>query len=157
MNPTKLPLTDWMRRLVSRHVPPSSSLMSTRIEVCPPELWPSSLGWRARLRRWLDSRPAWMPSSTSTSSAPPLDRLTLAREEFIACLADLSGPDPWDLGERIARARSLRELWHLRSRVYGVVAVTLNQTEAERRIERLNRHFPVRAQRTAPNPMVVNG
>ncbi|MEK8052062.1 hypothetical protein AACH10_17555 [Ideonella sp. DXS22W] len=149
----KRPMTDWMLRLVNRRVPPSSSLMNSRIEVCPPELWPSSLGWRAKVRRWLDSRPGWTHSST----LPPVDQLTLARDEFIACLADLSGPDPWDLGDRIARARSLRELWHLRSRVYGVVAVALNQAEAERRIERLNRHFPVRAQRTAPNPMVVNG
>lgn len=153
MNPNKLPLTDWMRRLVNRRVPPTSSLMNTRIEVCPPELWPSSLGWRAKVRRWLDSHPGWLPST----SVPPVDQLTLAREEFLACLADLSGDDPWELAERIARARSLRELWHLRSRVFGVVAVTLNQAEAERRIERLNRHFPVRAQRTAPNAMVVNG
>ncbi len=155
MNSNKLPLTDWMRRIVNRRAPPSSSLMNTRIAVCPPELWPSSLGWRARLRRWLDSRPGWMPTAASVPA--PIDRLTLAREEFIACLADLSGAESWDLGERIARARSLRELWHLRSRVYGVVAVALTQSEAERRVERLNRHFPVRAQRTAPNPMVVNG
>ncbi|MDT7834905.1 hypothetical protein [Aquabacterium sp. OR-4] len=155
MNSTKFALTDWMYRLVSRRVPPSSSLMNTRIEVCPPELWPSSLGWRGTLRRWLDRRPGWRASRVS--APPPVDRLTQARSEFIASLADLSGDDPWDLGERIARARSLRELWHLRSRVYGVVAVSLNQSEAERRIERLNRHFPVRAQRTAPQAMVING
>lgn len=153
MNANKLPLTQWMRRLANRRTGAPTSQMNTRIEVCPPELWPSSLGWRARVRRWLDSRPGWMPST----AAPPVDQLALARDEFLACLADLSGEEPWLLSERIARARSLRELWHLRSRLYGVVALSLNQSEAERRIERLNRHFPVRAQRTAPNPMVVNG
>lgn len=153
MNPSKRPLTRWIHRLAARRPVAPTSSMTTRIEVCPPELWPSSLGWRARVRRWLDSRPEWLPSR----AARPVSPLEQARDEFIACLADLSGEDPWVLSERIARARSLRELWHLRSRLYGVVAVTLNQHEAERRIERLNRHFPVRAARTVPNTMVVNG
>lgn len=152
MNSNKRPLTDWIHRLGTRRPSASSSLM-TRIEVCPPELWPSSVGWRARVRRWLDSRPEWLPSHGQR----PVNQLEQARDEFIACLADLAGDDPWELSGRIARARSLRELWHLRSRLYGVVAVTLNQHEAERRIERLNRHFPVRAARTAPNAMVANG
>lgn len=153
MNSNKRPLTDWISRLATLRQSGLSSQMNTRIEVCPPELWPSSLGWRARVRRWLDSRPEWLPSR----GARPVNQLEQARDEFIACLADLTGEDPWTLSERIARARSLRELWHLRSPLYGVVALTLNQHEAERRVERLNRHFPVRAARTAPNPMVVNG
>jgi hypothetical protein len=153
MNSNKRPLTDWIHRLAVRRQAAPSSQMNTRIEVCPPELWPSSVGLRARVRRWLDSRPEWLGSQ----GARPLSQLDQARDEFIACLADLAGEDPWILSERIARARSLRELWHLRSRLYGVVAISLSQPEAERRIERLNRHFPVRAARTTPNPLVANG
>jgi hypothetical protein len=51
------------------------------------------------------------------------------------------------LQDRIERARSLRELWHLRPELYGTVARILTQADAERRLATLNRHFPVRAAR----------
>lgn len=123
---------------------------SLRGEVCPPSLRhaPDSL-----LHRFW----CWLAAPAPQELAPPINRLPAVRDEFESALFDVTTDGSRELLHRIKLARSLRELWHLRSRVYGVVAVTLNQTEAERRIERLNRHFPVRAQRTAPNPMVVNG
>ncbi len=136
------PLPRWMSRLVARRQAPPSSLMHSRIEVCPPELWPSSLSWRGRLQRWLNAHPGWLGSTQR-----PTDRLTQARDEFQDALGDLNSAGAWDLCERVARARSLRELWHLRLPLYGEVATLRSESEAGRRLQRLNRHFPVRAPR----------
>lgn len=148
MNPQHVQLPSWMFRLVSRRGPaPSSSLMHTRAQVCPPELWPSSLSWRGRFQRWTDrlrqrSAP-WLPEP-----ARPVNRLAMVKSEFQDSLSDLPTAAAQQLLDQIARARSLRELWHLRSPVYGVVALARTQAEAEQRLSRLNRHFPVRAPRT---------
>ncbi len=136
-----------MLRLVTRRpAAPSSSLMHSRIEVCPPELWPSSLTWQGRLKR-LGQRlrgqvAPWLPMDDR-----PVNRLALVKAEFQQSLADLGTPGSPDLLDKIERARSLRELWHLRSPVYGAVALARTQAEAERRLSHLNRHFPVRAPR----------
>ncbi len=126
--------------------------MHSRVEVCPPELWPSSLSWRGRMTRWsqrLVGRLApWLPEP-----AKPVNRLTLVKGEFVDSVSDLDSIGQPVLLERIARARSLRELWHLRSSVYGEVAVALDQREAERRLAGLNRHFPTRAPRSALMPL----
>ena len=152
MNPHHAQLPSWMFRLVSRRPgAPSSSLIHTRTEVCPPELWPSSLSWRGRLQRlasrWVSRASPWLPEP-----ARPVNRLALVKAEFqesLADLTDLADPRTQTVLDQIARARSLRELWHLRSPVYGVVALAMTQTEAEQRLARLNRHFPVRAPRSA--------
>lgn len=123
-----------------------SSLMS-RVEVCPPALWPSSLTLWGRAKRWLNRSP-WMPQSQR-----PVNRLAVVKEEFRRDLADLHAEEAGSLGERIERARSLREMWHLRSVLYGLLATELNQAEAERRMARLNRHFPQRAPKLlSPSP-----
>lgn len=113
----------------------------SRVEVCPPALWPSSLTFWGRARRWLERSP-WMPDDHR-----PVNRLALVKQEFRASLQALDSADAASLGERIERARSLRELWHLRSVLYGLLATGLNQVEAERHMARLNRHFPTRAPR----------
>ena len=145
MNPNNAPRS-WMLRLVSRRpAGPPSSLMQSRVEVCPPELWPSSLSWQSRLQRLgqqLRHRAPWLPAT-----ARPINRLALVKAEFQDSLADLGSLGSQDLLDKISRARSLRELWHLRSPVYGEVATARTQSEAERRLSRLNRHFPVRAPR----------
>ncbi len=120
-----------------------SSLM-TRVEVCPPALWPSSLTFWGRAKRWLDRSP-WMPQAKR-----PVNRLALVKQEFRVSLNDLRSPEATQLGERIERARSLRELWHLRSSLYTLLATAFTQGEAERCMDRLNRHFPVRAPRNVP-------
>ena len=84
--------------------------------------------------------------------ARPAKRLSQVRDEFLDSLQDLPGAQAEPLAQRIAKARSLRELWHLRSQVYGAVAVTINQVEAERRLALLNRHFPQRTARVTPAP-----
>ena len=150
MNPLHAQMPTWMFRLVVRHPPaPSSSLMHSRVEVCPPELWPSSLSWRGRMKRWsqrvVGNIAPWLPEQVR-----PVNRLTMVKAEFGDSVSDLDSNGQASLLERIDRARSLRELWHLRSSVYGEVALALSQGEAERRLAGLNRHFPTRAPRSAP-------
>lgn len=140
------------RPLSRRAAAPSSSQMHSRVEVVPPELWPSSLSLRGRFRRWRDGllRQAapWLPASLR-----PVDRLARVKDEFRACLGDVPGVAAIDLAGRIERARSLRELWHLRTSLYGEVAVALSQGQAEQRLAQLNRHFPTRTPRSGLMPL----
>ena len=152
MNPQNAQMPSWMFRLVVRRpAAPASSLMASRIQVCPPELWPSSLSWRGRFTRWtqrLANQVApWLPEP-----ARPVNRLAVVKNDFNDTLSDLNPDEVHRLLDQIDRARSLREMWHLRSSVFGEVAMALSQSEAERRLARLNRHFPVRAQRLALAP-----
>jgi len=55
--------------------------------------------------------------------------------------------DRSDLLLRAPHARSLRELWHLRSELYTLIARRVSQGEADVRLARVNQHFPTRAQR----------
>lgn len=153
MSPINVQLPPWMLRLAgSRPAAPATSALHSRIEVRPPQLWPSSLTLRGRLQRLgqrLVRRAApWLPAP-----ARPVNRLALVRGEFLDTVSDLDGSAAMQLHERIARARSLRELWHLRSSVYGEVALAHSQPEAERRLAGLNRHFPVRAPRAGLMPL----
>lgn len=140
------------RLVVRRPAAPSSSLMHSRVEVCPPELWPSSLSWRGRMQRWtqrvVKQVAPWLPEP-----ARPVNRLTMVKAEFVDSVSDLDSDGQHTLLERIDRARSLRELWHLRSSVYGEVALARSQSEAERRLAGLNRHFPMRAPRSGLMPL----
>ncbi len=120
-----------------------SSSMHSRIEICPPELWPSSLSWRGRLTRWLNNS-RWLPEP-----ARPMHRLAMVKAEFREAVFGVDAELLDGLDERIERARSLREFWHLRSPLYNVLAMGLNQMEADRRLALLNRHFPRRAPRNA--------
>jgi len=98
------------------------------------------------LREWWRS----VPLASVWGGRVPLNANVLdARGEFLAMLADLHGGDVLQLRERIQRARSLRELWHLRTDVFRVVAVQHDQAEAEDRLAWLNRYFPTRAPRSA--------
>ena len=149
MNPQNDLLPSWMFRWVTRRpAAPSSSLMHSRVEICPPELFPSSLSWAGRLKRMgqrlLRRVSPWLPAPTR-----PVNRLALVKREFHDSLTDLDFAPALALLDQIDRARSLRELWHLRSPVYGVVAVAHSQSVAEHRLARLNRHFPMRAPRAS--------
>ena len=143
-------MTRWVGR---RHSGMTSTLIQSRVEVFPPELFPSSLSMRGRLQRWtsraLHHAAPWLPRP-----ARPINRLALVKSEFRDSLSDLMNSLPaQNLLDRIERARSLREMWHLRSSLYGEVSLALNQGEAERRLARLNRHFPTRAPRSALVPL----
>jgi hypothetical protein len=71
----------------------------------------------------------------------------------MASLADISTEDADRLRLRIHDARSLRELWHVRADLFRVIAVAHSQTEADQRLDLLNRHFPTRAPRSQFAPL----
>lgn len=118
-----------------------------RLEVRPPSLRhkPSS-PWQQLV--------FWLMAPAPMDSAPPLDRLPAVQAEFLNCLDDTAGDEACRLADRISGARSLRELWHLRAAVYGVVARQHNQAEAQVRVDGLNRHFPTRSPRSGFVPML---
>jgi hypothetical protein len=114
---------------------------STHLGVCPPSLRqaPDS-PWRRML--------FWLLAPAPADAAPPTNRLPAVRVEFMRAMADVDGHDADNLRNRIALARSLRELWHLRSDVFRVIGLAYSQREAEGRLALLNRHFPARAPRS---------
>ena len=130
----------------SSHRTTLSDLSSLRVEVCPPSLRtaPGSAWQRALF---------WLLAPAPQHASPPLNRLAEVRDEFAATVADISGDDAHTLRDRIALARSLRELWHARAEVYRVVAVAHSQSQAEERVALLNRHFPTRAPRSQFAPL----
>lgn len=120
-----------------------------RTESCPPALLRqtslAAAGWRGGLRSWLgagwDAAPAARPVACASG-------LREVRDEFMQEIADVRTQQAGLLLERIRVARSLRELWHLRPEVFGLVALCHSQAEAQARLDRLNRHFPTRSPRS---------
>jgi hypothetical protein len=128
-------LPRWSRR---------STLLGTsalRLDCAPPSLRHMPAGPWQRLLFWL-------LAPAPRDAAPPLDRLPTVRSEFMASLADVASDEAEDLRWCIQNTRSLRELWHLRTDVFRIVAVAQSQAEAEQRLLLLNRHFPTRAPRS---------
>jgi hypothetical protein len=119
---------------------------SLRMEVCPPSLRHTPGTTWQRLMFWL-------LAPAPFEAAPPLTRLPSVRTDFLATVADIDNADADSLRHRIAGACSLRELWHLRSEVYRLVGVEHSQSEAERRVALLARHFPTRAPRSQLAPL----
>ncbi len=117
-----------------------ASGLHSRTEVTPPSLRqaPSSLPRRL----WF-----WLLAPAPLQAAPPLNRLPPVRQAFLHVLLDLPCGPSQSLAQRISHAHSLRELWHLRAEVYHLVAVHHSQSEAEGRLQALNRHFPTRTPR----------
>lgn len=78
-------------------------------------------------------------------SGSPVRALERARRDFCASMRDLHGDAVQDLRLRAGYTPSLRELWHLRTELYQLIAFHLDQAEADRRLAQVNRHFPARA------------
>jgi hypothetical protein len=118
---------------------------SLRMEVCPPSLRhaPSS-AWQRLV--------FWLLAPAPHEAAPPIDRLPGVRGDFLATVADIDSRQADALRNRIASARSLRELWHLRSDVFQLIGQQYSQSEAERRLALLARHFPTHAPRSQFGP-----
>lgn len=114
---------------------------TTRLGLCPPSLRqaPDS-AWQRLL--------FWLLAPAPADAAPPMNRVPAVRVEFMRAVADVDGDDADQLRNRIALARSLRELWHLRAEVFRIVGLAFTQREAESRLAVLNRHFPTRAPRS---------
>jgi hypothetical protein len=128
----------------SRYMPSGLSLGQTsamsRIEVRPPSLRHAPVPLLQRLMFWLVA-----PSPQEAS--PPLNRLPGVQQAFRRALLDVRGEASDILMDRISRARSLRELWHMRLDVYNQIALSNSEFEAAQRLAELNCHFPTRAPR----------
>lgn len=122
-----------LRRLLRRPAPASE--LPSRTAVRPPAVWGQAEPvWKALWQ--------WMRSGSAPADQRRLATLDEARRDFAQALADLPADDALDLRRRGQSARSLRELWHLRAELYGVVARHRSQAEADRRLRLVNRHFP---------------
>ena len=116
------------------------------------------------LHRWISSVFPTPPRHGRAESCPPLARpgwhgrpskaehLANARLDFADALADVRNPHALSATDRIAIARSLHELWHLREEVFSLVACRHSQAEASRRLASLDRHFPRRTRRSGFAP-----
>ena len=127
-----------LHRLLRKNAGPT-----TRMNVCPPDVCPArdSL-WSSALRWLVGGNVEAVPALRS-----PLEK---ARGQFVAAMDGVIEFDQHDLLLRAQHARSLRELWHLRSELYTLIARRVSQHEADARLARVNQHFPTRAQRTGP-------
>jgi hypothetical protein len=117
---------------------------SLRPEVAPPSLVSAPAGW------W--ERAMYRLLNPGARASLTLGQLEVVRQDFAAQLRGLPAATlptadgaGMALTERIANTRSLRELWHLRSAVYTHIATHRSQSEAERCLDGLNRHFIGRA------------
>jgi hypothetical protein len=125
----------------------SGAWRGNRLEVNPPALWTDPEPVWQQIRRWLVGLRRSRSLAEASPAPAPGDRLGQARADFAAALADVPGTASADLQTRVRHARSLRELWHLRAELYSLVSRLHMQAEAERRLGRLNAHFPVRTAR----------
>ena len=129
--------------------PPAARRQRKKTNLRPPTHTPTrSAHWRQQLGHWIDS--AWpsllgatrqADSSKLVLGAAPLARV---RADFATSLIDIDTLPASHAQLRIARAASLHELWHVRAEVFDLVSRHHDQAEAERRLARLNRHFPTR-------------
>jgi hypothetical protein len=134
-------------RILHRKAPPSQLPM--RVDIQPPQLWPRRESLWSMALRWLVGNDTDAVPSLRT----PLDK---ARAEFVAAMEGLSDPgSSADLLRRAQHARSLRELWHLRSELYTLIARRVSEVEARTRLARVNQHFPSRAARSSTGVSVL--
>lgn len=122
-----------------------ASTGTARIEVCPPAmLMPREPLWW-RIARWLQ-RPSALHVGVPVEQG--IRRLPQVREDFADSLIDIRTYEADELRFAINRARSMRELWHLRSATFRLVALHHSEHEATRRVGHLSRHFPTRSPRS---------
>jgi hypothetical protein len=121
-----------------------------RKEVRPPALFARS---QPQWRRWMATAWNWLWDDADLEDHPRvLQGLNQVKTEFMSVVWDLQSYKATHTREAITHARSLRELWHLRADLFSVIAVHRGQAEAARRLDSLNRHFPVRVTATTPAP-----
>jgi hypothetical protein len=119
-----------------------STTSTLRKEVQPPTLFTRS---EPQWRRWMTTAWHWLWDDEDLEEHPRVLRgLNQVKAEFLSVVWDLQSYAATNVRESITQARSLRELWHLRATVFSVIATHRGQAEANRRLESLDAHFPVR-------------
>jgi hypothetical protein len=103
--------------------------------------------WSSRLGDWLGAS-GWRVAGVEIPSAfgqrGRVAAIAAARLDFADALWDVRTVAAGAALDRVAVARSLHELWHLRGDVFAHVAHLHDQAEAERRLAVLDRHFEKR-------------
>lgn len=124
---------------------------SRRQETSPPALFfRNQPAWR----RWVSAAWQWLwDLEDDPGLEPALSPMNQVRVEFRNALWDLQSAHADHVRDQIEKARSLRELWHLRADVYRLVAISHNQAVADERLAELSRHFPTRAPRSGFVPL----
>ena len=135
-------------RLLSRR----AAALPVHNQVCPPTLLRGLQLWPGHWREWLTGLPdsSLLPEEQTSAGSPRGQTALFAnvRREFIDALDDVPGRQTDDVIVQIDRALSMRDLWHLRLDVFNLVSCHHDQAEADRRLSRLNRHFPTRSPRS---------
>lgn len=111
--------------------------------------------WWRRVRRGPQQSTAvdlWIDSAGLTDGeplgqagqCPGWQRRTFlrVRDRCVALLADLDVDGEGDVAARVAAARNLSELWHLRPCIYGEVARLRCEAEARRRLREIDVWVP---------------
>ena len=118
--------------------------------VCPPLEGLRATRPRSSLREWITSSVSPMFGAATQGETGAMSggeqQLDAARNDFIDTLADIRTQQAGDLLRRIRLARSLRELWFLRTEVFNLVAHHRDQAEANHRMGVLAAHFPRQVQ-----------
>jgi hypothetical protein len=115
-------------------------------EVCPPSQFLQGESLLRRVwRRWAVRR--------DDPEVLAQRRLQAVRAEFAQALADIPSQHAQFLAHQLRHCRSMRDLWHLRSELFYVIAREHSEGEAEARIAPLNRHFPTRSPRSGFAPL----
>jgi hypothetical protein len=150
-------LSSFIFNLATRHrrthrpglLPAFDSPLSTRSASLPPDAPGERRIWR--LRDWLSTFSPNAEEVEWLDTEPPSQSLLTVRHDFDGAIGDLTHQRAGDLAHRIRSAHSTLELWHLRPELFTLVSMCHDQVEAQRRLDRLNRHFPLRAVSTNPS------
>jgi len=114
----------------------------------PPPQEAAPRAWSTRLSDWLGVS-GWRVSRSDFVSSfgqrGRVDALASARFDFADALFDVHTVAAGAALDRIAAARSLHELWHLRGEVFDLVSRRHDQSEAGCRLGELDRHFAKRS------------
>lgn len=122
-----------------------------RIESRPPVARRKGEPWHRRLHSWLTSGYSDRVSTLLQDWQPkPRDdpQFRAARQAFRDALHDIDEDVAATTLVHLRSARSMHELWHLRTEVFSLVSCHLDQHEATRRLALVDRHFEHRVRRT---------
>jgi hypothetical protein len=120
-----------------------SGLGHRRAELAPPSLFSRS---RPLWKAWAVGFWTWLWDMDELPRSPaPATGLRKLKSEFNSAMWDLQSMRANQVRAMIEQARSLREMWHLRSDVFRVISVHRGQIEAQLRLDALDSHFPVRS------------
>lgn len=142
-------MTPASRRSPSPGAAGAAAVGPARREARPPALFSQA---QPAWKRWARTAWQWLWDQDEAAEGPVvLQGLQPVKNEFMTAVWDLQSYTASRVRDQILQSRSLRELWHLRADLFRVIAVHRGQAEAHRRLQGLDRHFPVRVSMPTEN------